>query len=58
MGPRFRGDDGVWKLRNRPYACEEQGHDIGEEERWGGSVARPTPSRWNPFCCPVGPTAL
>src|SRR6478752_417424 len=28
------------------------------EGKWGGSVARPTPGPRNPFCCPVGPTAL
>jgi len=26
--------------------------------KWGASVARCSPYRWNPFCCPVGPTAL
>jgi len=26
-------------------------------ERWGVSVAGYAPNPWNPFCCPVGPTA-
>ena len=25
---------------------------------WGGSVARPAPRRWSPFCYPVGPTVF
>src|SRR3569623_855888 len=44
--------------RGRPHGAPRRGlAPLIHCAKWEASVARCLPNRWNPFCCPVGPTA-